>query len=65
MSRATRYLRNAADCFAVAQQLTDPHLKATMLAMAGSWQLLADHANQSAEPHLDCGPPVGIDDNIK
>jgi hypothetical protein len=53
MDRFVKYRRNAADCFAVAQQLEDPHLKATMLAMAGSWSALADHAELISEHDLD------------
>jgi hypothetical protein len=65
MDRAAKYCRNAADCFAVAQLITDPHLKATMLAMANSWSALADHAEQTSELDLSHGPPPGADDHIQ
>jgi hypothetical protein len=50
MSQAAKYRRHAADCFAVAQHLNDPDLKATMLQMAHSWSTLADHVEQCALP---------------
>jgi hypothetical protein len=65
MNRAVKYRRNAADCFAVAQQLTDPNLKATMLAMASSWSALADHAQQSSDLGFRDGSPKGADDHIQ
>jgi hypothetical protein len=47
MNRYKKYRQNAADCFAAAQRLSDPGLKATMLAMAQSWLMLADRVEQS------------------
>ena len=47
MNRYKKYRQNAADCFAVAQQLSDLGLKASMLEMAQSWLMLADHVEQS------------------
>jgi hypothetical protein len=47
MNRYTKYRQNAADCFAVAQQLSDPGLKAGMLEMAQSWLMLADRVEKS------------------
>ena len=38
--------QNVVDCFAVAKQLSDPGLKASMLQMAQSWLTLADRAEQ-------------------
>jgi hypothetical protein len=46
MTRYTKYRQNAAECFAVAQQLSDPRLKASMLEMAQSWIALADRVEQ-------------------
>jgi hypothetical protein len=48
MNRYTKYRQNAADCFAVAQQLSDPGLKASMLEMAQCWLMLAEE--QSGQP---------------
>jgi hypothetical protein len=48
MNRYTKYRQNAADCFAVAQQLSDPGLKASMLEMAQCWLMLAEE--QSGPP---------------
>jgi hypothetical protein len=47
MNRYKQYRQNAADCLAVAQQLSDPGLKANMLEMAQSWLMLADRVEQS------------------
>jgi hypothetical protein len=59
MNRYTKYRQNAADCFAVAQQLSDPGLKASMLEMAQSWLMLADRAGQSGRGNCRaCDLPV-------
>lgn len=65
MNRAEKYRRYGADAFAVAQHLTDHHLKATMLGMAQSWYALADHAEQTSDLGLSDGPPKGADDHIQ
>jgi hypothetical protein len=49
MARYTKYHQNAADCFAIAQQLSDARSKANMLDLAESWLLLAEHVEQSSE----------------
>jgi hypothetical protein len=64
MYRAARYRRNAADCFAVAQQLSDSLSKARMLAMASSWLALADHAEQSGY-NFNAKTPPEVDDHIQ
>jgi hypothetical protein len=64
MNRAAKYRRNAADCFAIAQQLTDPHSKLTILRMAQRWVALADYAEQSSDLGLSDGPPEA-DDHIQ
>jgi len=50
MDRSAKYRWHAADCFAAAQNITDPHLRAAMLSMARSWGALADHAEQRSNP---------------
>jgi hypothetical protein len=50
MNRADKYRRSAAECFAVAQHLADPYLKATMLEMARSWTALAERTEQGGDP---------------
>jgi hypothetical protein len=64
MDRAAEYRRHAADCFAVAQHITDPDLKATMLQMSRSWSALADRqrAGEREDPHV---PPPEADDHIQ
>jgi hypothetical protein len=62
MSRYNKYRQNAADCFAVAQQLSNPALKASMLEMAQSWLVLADHAKQSGRGNCKaCDLPLPSD----
>lgn len=46
MDRLLKYRRYAADCYAAANQLPDLLSKARMLAMAQSWLVLADQAEQ-------------------
>jgi hypothetical protein len=65
VSPADKYRRNAADCFAVAQHLSDADLKATMLSMARSWEALAGHAERSADLELNHGTPPAADDHIQ
>jgi hypothetical protein len=48
MNRYKKYRQNAADCFAVAQQLSDLGLKASMLEMAQSWLCSRTTSNKSA-----------------
>jgi hypothetical protein len=63
MNRYKKYRQNAADCFAVAQQLSDLGLKASMLEMAQSWLMLADHVEQSGRDNCkacDLPLPAGI-----
>jgi hypothetical protein len=64
MDRAAEYRRHAADCFAVAQHITDPHLQATMLKMSRCWSALADRqrAGEVEDHHV---PPPETDDHIK
>jgi hypothetical protein len=47
MNRYKKYRQNAADCLAVAQQVSNPGLKASMLEMAQSWLMLADRVERS------------------
>jgi hypothetical protein len=65
MARAAKYRQNAADCFAVAHLLADPHLRATMFRMAQSWFLLADHAEESSELDPSYRTPLGADDHVQ
>jgi hypothetical protein len=65
MNRAAKYRRYAADCFAVAQQVSSALLKANMLSMATSWLRLADHAEQSSDRGLGVCPPPEADDHIQ
>lgn len=64
MNRYTKYRRNSADCFAVAQQLSDPGSKASMLELAQSWLALAHHVEQCGEPETDDAISPGVDDLI-
>jgi hypothetical protein len=61
MDRSTKYRRFAADAFAAAQHISDPHLKAAMLEMAGAWSVLSSHAEQESDPGLIDGQPVAGD----
>jgi hypothetical protein len=65
MNRGAKYRRHAADCFAMAQHVTNPHLKATMLGMAASWSTLAEHAQQRADFGFEHGPPPEADDQVQ
>jgi hypothetical protein len=60
MDRTAKYRWHAADCFAVAQNITDPHLRAAMLSMARSWGALADHAEQRSNPWVAASELDGL-----
>jgi hypothetical protein len=64
MNRYTKYRQNSADCFAVAQQLSDPASKANMLEMAQSWLALAQHVEHSGELEMDDAISPGADNLI-
>ena len=44
MNQSVKYQQNAAECYEMAQMLSDPGKKTKMLAMAQSWKSLADFA---------------------
>jgi hypothetical protein len=48
MPRGDDYRQHAAECVLLAQQLTDPAEKATLLQMAKVWRELADKIDKRA-----------------
>jgi hypothetical protein len=57
-NRYKKHRQNAADCFALAQQLSDPALRASMLETAQSWLVLADRVEQSGGNCKACDLPL-------
>jgi hypothetical protein len=64
MDRCKKYRRNAADCLAIATQLSDPLSRARMLTMAQSWLLLAEHMERVGE-NACRAIPAEADDHIQ
>jgi hypothetical protein len=53
-----RYRQHAADCIAIAQQLSNNNSRLALLAMAQSWLALAEQAAKNAETLLRYETPV-------
>jgi hypothetical protein len=63
MNRPEKYRQHAAECYEAAMIFSDPHQKATMLAMVQAWILLADLAERHS--HLNLETPPQRESHIK
>lgn len=62
MTSAEDFLRHAAECVALAQQMSDPADKAHMLQMAQAWRELADKLGNKTTGDRDDDAPPSSDD---
>jgi hypothetical protein len=56
MNRSEKYRQNAAECYKAARILSDPREKATVLARAQAWILLAHQAERNSHLNFKTTP---------